>query len=274
MSPRRRLLARSLLAAVAVYALLCLVARLAYPRMLFPAPRLDAVPHGAARALAAPGGPRLVELAQPTGPATRILEWPAKGGERTVVYFHGNGQTMFDELPLATELASRGLGVVLVEYRGYGLTYGDPPTEDAMYADADAAIAHLALPPERVAVWGFSLGTGVAAEMARRGRAARVVLVAPYTSITDMGRRWAPFLPVSLLMSHRFDTLAKAPFVHAPTLVAHGDADEVVPFAMGERVAHAIPGARFVAIAGGHHMDLFVSEPTLFDTIVEHVRSP
>jgi hypothetical protein len=274
MSSRRRLLARVLLAAVAVYALLCVVARLAYPRILFPAPRIDAVPRRAARAIAAPGGPRLLELPQPSGPATRALEWPARDGERTVVYFHGNGQTMFDELPFATELAARGLGVVLVEYRGYGISYGAPPTEDAMYDDAEAAIAHLALPPERVAVWGFSLGTGVAAEMARRGRAGRVVLVAPYTSIVDMAHRWAPFLPVSLIMSHRFDTLAKAPLVHVPTLVAHGDADEVVPFAMGERVAHAIPGARFVAIAGGHHMDLFATDPALFDTIVEHVRSP
>src|SRR5438067_9608891 len=143
MSARRRLLVRSLLAAVAVYALLCLVARLAYPRILFPAPRLDAVPRRAARAIAAPGGPRLVELPQPHGPATRVLEWPARPGERTVVYFHGNGQTMFDELPLARDLAERGLGVVLVEYRGYGITYGDPPAEDAMYADAEAAIAHL-----------------------------------------------------------------------------------------------------------------------------------
>jgi pimeloyl-ACP methyl ester carboxylesterase len=87
-----------------------------------------------------------------------------------------------------------------------------------------------------------------------------------------MGRHVAPFLPVTLLMSHRFDTLAKAPSIRAATLVAHGDADEVVPFPMGEAVARAIPGARFVRVAGGHHMDLLVTMPTLFDTIVDHLR--
>jgi pimeloyl-ACP methyl ester carboxylesterase len=274
---RQRIVLFTLAALVASYAVLCGLARVAYPRLLFPAPRVDAVPPPVAHALAQPAGPRLLELPQAHGGATRALAWRADPGERTVVFFHGNGQTMFDAFDLAGALFARGLGVVLVEYRGYGISYGDPPTEDAMYADAEAALDHLAaagVPPDRIALWGYSLGTGVAAEMARRGRAGRVVLVAPFTSIVDMGKRWAPVLPVSLLMSHRFDTLAKAPSILVPTLVAHGDADEVVPFPMGQTVARALPHARFVAVRGGHHMDLFAVEPGLFDTIVKHMRSP
>lgn len=255
----RRRLAIAAASLVVAYLALCVVARVAYPRMLFPAPRLDAVPPEQQAPLAATGGPRLLELAQPTGGATRALFFaPPRPGARVVVLFHGNGETMFDETPVASELVPSGLGVMLVEYRGYGLSYGPPPSEDAMYEDGEAALRWLAengVTRERVVLWGFSLGTGVAAELARRGRASALVLVAPYTSITAMGRRWAPILPVGLLMSHRFDTLAKAPSIAADTLVVHGTRDEVVPYAMGGEVARALPHGRLLTALGAGHMN-------------------
>ncbi|MBX3223355.1 MAG: alpha/beta hydrolase [Labilithrix sp.] len=262
-------------AALGGYLLLCVVARAAYPRVLFPAPRLDRAPR-----VDDPSA-KLVELPHADGSKTAALHYPADPGARTVVVFHGNGETIFHNVDHATELKRRGLGVLLVEYRGYGTTYGSPPTEEMLYEDGEAAIAYLArerVPEERVALWGWSLGSGVAAEMARRGHGARLVLLAPFTSITDMGRRFAPVLPVSLVMKHRLDTLSKAAEIRQPTLVVHGDADELIPFAMGEAVARAIPGARLVPIAGGHHADLLYAESTgrpdaraLFDLLAEHL---
>ena len=114
--------------------------------------------------------------------------------------------------------------------------------------------------PERIVLWGTSLGTGVAAEMARRGLGSRLVLVTPYTSIPDLVTGVAPFLPARAMLSDYFDTLAKAGAIRMPTLVIHGDADEIVPYAMGERVAGAISGARLVRVAGGRHGDLFMRE--------------
>src|SRR5256885_828239 len=78
-------------------------------------------------------------------------------------------------------------------------------------------LAREAVPADRVAIMGYSLGTSVAAEMAKRGHGARLALFAPFTSITAMGQRFAPFLPVSLLMKHRLDTLSKAPAIKEPT---------------------------------------------------------
>jgi pimeloyl-ACP methyl ester carboxylesterase len=231
------------------------------------------VPREVQAELGRPGGPELLSLTQASGGPTRALYWRAPAGARTVVAFHGNGESIFDEVPLASELRARGLGVMLVEYRGYGLTYGAPPTEEAVYADGEAAIAYLAargVGRDDVALWGFSLGSGVAAEMARRGHASRLVLVAPYTSILDMGRRVAPMLPVSILMDHRFDTVSKANEIRAATLVVHGDADEVVPFEMGQAVARAIPGARLLRVPGAHHMDALASAAA-FDAAVAHV---
>jgi uncharacterized protein len=263
--------------ALASYLVLCLVARFAYPRMLFPAPRLDRAP-----ALDDPAA-QLVELPHPDGSRTAVLHYPALPGARTVLVFHGNGETMFHNMLLAAELKRRGLGVLLVEYRGYGTTYGSPPTEEMLYEDGEAAIAYLErenVPSERVALWGWSLGSGVAAEMAQRRHGARLVLLAPFTSITAMGRRVAPILPVSLLMAHRLDTLSKAGSIAQPTLVIHGDADALIPLAMGEAVAKAIPNATIVRVAGGHHADLLhpggaghPSAGELLDRVAAHLAA-
>jgi fermentation-respiration switch protein FrsA (DUF1100 family) len=96
--------------------------------------------------------------------------------------------------------------------------------------------------------------------MARRGRGAALVLVTPYTSIPDVVTDVVPIVPAGLLIPHRFDTLGKSAAIHVPTLVIHGDADEIVPFWMGHRLSEAIAGARLLRVAGGRHGDLFLRE--------------
>lgn len=273
MSKRRRRIVIALAVIAGGYLALCGVARLAYPRALFPAPRITGTP-----AISDPDA-KLVTFG-----ATEGIHWPAPSAEaRTVVMFHGNGETIFHGIAMGTELHRRGLGVLLVEYRGYGRLHGEPPAEAMLYEDAASAIAWLAsaeggsVTNEKLTVFGWSLGSSVAAEMAYRGHGSRLVLVSPFTSIAAMGRRFAPFLPISLLMSHRLDTLGKAKGIEQPTLVVHGDADELIPFAMGEKVAAAIPAAKLVRVERGHHADLFWpgsgSSPTaaeLFDLVAKH----
>ena len=153
--------------------------------------------------------------------------------------------------------------MVLVEYRGYGASRGPDPCEEGLYLDAEAVLDMLnqrGMGPDRIVLWGTSLGTGVAAEMARRGRGSSLILVSPYTSIPDLVTHVLRALPARALMPEQFDTLAKSAEIRVPTLVVHGDADEIVPFAMGERVARAIVGARLLRVAGGHHGDLFALE--------------
>ncbi|HEU4538830.1 MAG TPA: alpha/beta hydrolase [Polyangiaceae bacterium] len=202
-------------------------------------------------------------LAAADGVAVHALELPAPPGGRTVVHFHNNRETAEAPAGLARSLHALGLGVVLVEYRGYGASRGFEPSEAGLYLDAEAALGMLAargVGPERVVLWGTSLGTGVAAEMARRGRGSGLVLVTPYTSIPDLVTGVAPFVPARTLLADHFDTLSKADAIRMPTLVIHGDADEIVPYAMGERVAGAIAGARLVRVDGGRHGDLFLRE--------------
>jgi fermentation-respiration switch protein FrsA (DUF1100 family) len=205
------------------------------------------------------------------GVRVHAIELPAPPGARTVVHFHNNRETVEAAADFARAIRKRGLGVLLVEYRGYGASRGEEPSEEGLYCDAEAAFAMLAtrgVPPERIVLSGTSLGTGVAAEMARRGRGSRLVLVTPYTSIPDLVTDRVPGMPADLVLADRFATLEKAPDIHVPALVIHGDADEIVPFAMGQKVAGAIAGAHFIRVPGGHHGDLFAKDgQRLFDAI-------
>ncbi len=250
---------------VLLYVAICAVARLGYRVLLYPAPD-DSAP------IVHPGATMLTLRASDGAPVHALQFPPPDDHARTVVLFHGNGETIANGVDLAEDLAHRGFGVVLVEYRGYGISRDAPrPSEPGLYADALAVLDALAaqgIPPARIALVGISLGTGVASEMAKRERGATLILVSPFTSITDMVRRVAPFLPARLVPD-RFDTLGRARDIHVPTLVVHGDADEVVPFAMGQAVAGAIPGATLHVIHGGHHNDLFAfSRREILDAIV------
>lgn len=252
-----------------VYTLVCLVARLGYRVLLYPAP-LDPP-------ISPPRGAKLLTLRAVDGAMTIAMQFPPPpppdGNARTIVIFHGNGETMRGRLQLAEDLHARKLGVVLAEFRGYGLARSSgPPDEAGLYRDAAAVLDELesqGIGPQRVALLGISLGTGVAVEMAARGRAAALILVSPYTSITAMAANVLPFFPAGWLCPDRFDTLSKSPGITVPTLVIHGDADEVVPFAMGQRVAASIPGATLRVVRGGHHNDLFLNASAeLEDAIV------
>lgn len=199
------------------------------------------------------------------GAPVHVLDRAAPAPDaRTVVYFHNNRDTADARIDLARAVAARGFGVVLVEYRGYGAAReSGAPTEQGLYADAEAALEMLrarSVTRERIVLWGTSLGTGIAAEMAKRGHAGGLVLETPYTSLPDLVSDVVPFAPSSMLLADHFDTLSKVGEITIPTLVLHGDADEVVPYWMGARLARALSRARLVTVPDGRHGDLFARE--------------
>ncbi|HMJ10796.1 MAG TPA: alpha/beta fold hydrolase [Polyangiaceae bacterium] len=206
-------------------------------------------------------GARMERISAAGGTRACALYVPAPQGRPTVVHFHGNGEDLSDQTTLVEELAERGLGVYAVEYPGYGLLRDEALSEHAVYTSAEAALRHLhdrlGVAPRDVVLQGQSLGTGVAVEMARRGHAARLILISPFTSMTDMARKLLPWLPVSLLVRDRYETKQKVSALSLPVLILHGTADEVIPVSMGRRVADLLPNAKLVLIEGGGHNDLF-----------------
>ncbi len=185
----------------------------------------------------------------------------APEGAPTIVHFHGNGEELADQAWLAAALRRGGVGVLAVEYPGYGLARDHKPNEQDIYDDAETAIRYLQqeleVPKEKIVLQGQSLGTGVATEMAARGFGSKLVLISPFTSMVAMARRVLPILPMRVVIRDKYDSLGKASRISVPALVVHGASDDLIPISMGRRMAEALGPAKLVEVAAAGHNDLF-----------------
>jgi fermentation-respiration switch protein FrsA (DUF1100 family) len=196
----------------------------------------------------------------------KIHAWrlPLPAPRFTVLFAHGNAGNISHRLDRARLLGLRlSAEVFLFDYRGYGRSEGRPD-EQGTYRDARAAYRHLTetrgLTPERLVLFGESLGSAVVLNLALECAARALVLESPFTSIPDMARLVLPWLPLSPFLRTRYDNLAKVGGLKVPLLVLHGDRDEVVPFALGRRVFDAAPEPkRFHRIAGAGHNDTYLT---------------
>jgi len=244
----------SLVVALALaYALVVLAVYAGQRRLIYPARGVGAVPELR--------GATLEKLDGPDGTRAHALYAKALDGAPTLVHFHGNGEELADLVDLVELFHRRGLGVLAVEYPGYGLSKPGEPSERAIYETAEALLRDLrenkAVSRALTVLSGQSLGSGVAVEMARRGHGARVVLYSPYTSIADVADVYLPFLPNRLLVKDRFDSKSKAASIDLPVLVVHGTEDEVIPFELGRELTTCFPNARLIRVEQGRHNDLF-----------------
>ena len=176
-----------------------------------------------------------------------------------VLYLHGARWNLTGSVTRIDRWRQLGFSVFAVDYRGFGKSSDVAPTEAYAYEDAEAAWDYLAkIAPNRPRfVVGHSLGGAIAAELARRRPdVAGLVLEATFTSVGDMIEQspWG-FLPVGLILTQKFDTLAKMGELKMPVLITHGTRDSIVPFQMGERLYEAAKGPkRFIRVEGaGHH---------------------
>jgi fermentation-respiration switch protein FrsA (DUF1100 family) len=200
------------------------------------------------------------EIVLDTADGEKVIVWyaPPKRDLPLILYFHGNAGSLRYRADRFRALIDDGYGLVALSYRGYGGSTGSP-SEAGMIADAQAAyaFARAHAPAERIVAFGESLGTGVAVALAATQRIGRLVLEAPFTSAVDVGARTYWFLPVRLLMKDAFrsdDIIGK---VTAPLLILHGERDQVVPIALGERLfSLAHEPKRFVRFPEGTHVDL------------------
>ena len=192
-----------------------------------------------------------------------LLAWyrqATEPGGPILVYFCGNAGHLGYRGWKIRPFLDQGLGVLLLGYRGYN---GNPgrPTEAGLYEDGRAAIRFLGaqgVRPDRIILFGESLGSAVAVENALGQKVAAVILEAPFSSVAEMGQRMFPIAPVRYLVRDRFDSLSKIARVAAPLLVLHGSNDGVVPQAMGRRLFEAAADPKeghFIEGAG--HEDIF-----------------
>lgn len=163
-----------------------------------------------------------------------IYAWykPAQGHKPVILYLHGNAGHLGHRMRLVRQFLTAGFGVLMLEYRGYGGNRGKP-TEQGLYTDGRTALQYVqAQQPESIVLFGESLGTGVATQLAMEFPICALVLQAPYTSLTAVARYHYPWVPISLM--DKFDSLARIHQIHAPVLILHGQLDKVVPFSHGK----------------------------------------
>jgi pimeloyl-ACP methyl ester carboxylesterase len=178
----------------------------------------------------------------------------------TVLYCHGNGGNLTNVVWIGEELTRQGFDVLLMDYRGYGRSDGEAADERALDADGDAAYDYLlkqrGVKPEKLALYGQSLGTTVAIDVASRRTCGALVVESGLSSASEMGEYSLPMLPRCLpfLAVNRFESTRKNARVKCPVLVAHGTNDATIPVAQGRKLyAAAREPKRWLPVEGGSH---------------------
>jgi hypothetical protein len=185
------------------------------------------------------------EITLKTGDGLSLLSWylPPRDGHPAIAYFHGNGGHIGYRAERLRWFARNGYGVLMAEYRGYGGNAGTP-SESGLVADGAAALDFLdgeGIAPNRLVIYGESLGSGVAVFLAAQREVASLILEAPFTSVAEVAQHHYSFIPASALLRDRFDSRAKIGNVRVPILVLHGERDRVVPLRYGRALFDVAP---------------------------------
>jgi fermentation-respiration switch protein FrsA (DUF1100 family) len=245
-----------LVAAVLIYAAILVLLRVYESRLIyFPGPERTLVMPP--RSLGLPvqrveifteDNVKLVAWAIPAQPAT--ASW--------LLICHGNAGNLseFDRPVHYAGLRELGLNLLAFDYRGYGESSG-MPSEAGLYRDADAAYRYLreqrGVPANQIIIFGHSLGSAVAIDLASRVPSGGLIVEGAFTSATDRGQELYPYIPVRWIAASRFSSVDKISQVNVPKLFLHATDDEVIPLTHGRRLYEAAsPPKTFVELKGTH----------------------
>jgi fermentation-respiration switch protein FrsA (DUF1100 family) len=190
-------------------------------------------------------GDRLVVLIEKVKIKTKdnieLLSWYHKkniNDYKTILFLHGNAGTLEDRIHKINHFKDIDINFLLLSWRGFSRNNGDP-SEKGIYEDARSAVRWLknkGVVEKNIIIYGESLGTGAAVEIAQNKDFAGVILESPFTSMIDVGKNKYPFFPVRLLLKDKYESDKKIKNIKSPILIMHGEVDRIVPFWMGEKM--------------------------------------
>ena len=190
----------------------------------------------------------------------KFLTWyhQAPKDGKIILYFHGNAGNLGDRTSKFLSLIDAGYGVLAVSYRGYLGSEGKP-SEDGLIKNAEAALAYLRELNYRdsdIVLFGESLGSGVAVQLAAKSKFAAVILESPFTSIVSVAQKKYWFAPVSLIIKDRFDSAKFVPEISSKVLIFHGTQDQIVDFSEGKKLFDLIKSPKkFIEVQGAGHLE-------------------
>ena len=157
---------------------------------------------------------------------------------KTIIYFHGNAGKLENRIHKLNHFKDMDVNFLIIAWRGFSGNKGKP-SEKGLYIDANSAIKwlkKLGLKEKDIILYGESLGTGVATEIAQSNNYAGLILETPFTSMIEAAKNFYPYIPVSLLLKDKYDNQNKIKNINTPVLVMHGEVDQIVPFWMGKKI--------------------------------------
>jgi uncharacterized protein len=157
---------------------------------------------------------------------------------KTILFLHGNAGSLENRIHKINHFKDMKINFLIIAWRGFSGNSGDP-NEKGLYEDANSAVKWLkskGVKEKNIIIYGESLGTGVAVEIAQNKNFAGIILESPFTSMIDAGKSKYPFLPVSFLLKDKYESKKKIKNIKSPILIMHGKVDNIVPFYMGERM--------------------------------------
>ena len=157
---------------------------------------------------------------------------------KTILFLHGNAGSLENRIHKINHFKDMNVNFLLVSWRGFSGNKGKP-TEKGLYLDAKGAVAWLkskGIRENNIIIYGESLGTGVATEIAQNKNFGGIILESPFTSMIAAGKDKYPYLPVRLLLKDKYESKKKIKNIHSPILIMHGKVDKIVPFHMGKKM--------------------------------------
>lgn len=219
------------------------------------------------------------EVFIPSSGGVTLHAWmvPAESARYTVLHCHGNAGNISHRLESLLIFHRLGLGTLIFDYAGYGRSDGRPG-EQQTYEDAEAAWRYLTvergIAPERIIIFGQSLGGAIAAELASRVSPAGLIVESTFTSVPDRAAELYRWLPVRWLARIRYEAKEHIRRVDAPVLVIHSKDDEMIPIHHGKGLFDAAPEPKtFLELSGSHNDGFLLSGNTYTEGLAAFVRS-
>lgn len=200
---------------------------------------------------------------------------PKENAKYLVLFCHGNAGNISHRLEKIVLLYNLGLSIFIFDYRGYGRSQGKP-NENGFYKDIESVYEFLVneykISPEKIILYGESLGTSVAIELASKKKVKALILEGAFSCGRDMAKKVYPFLP-TFFFRNSFDSLSKIKKITSPKLFLHSKDDEIVPFSLAKKLFdNATFPKELVELAGTHNSCFLDAKEKYLDSIANFIR--